>query len=200
VVGSGPSGVVLANQSNSTMCTWWPFADVLVRRGFRVLLFDFRCTGESECPEGSAAGDYIADVAGAAAALRSNGASKVALMGASLGGNVAMSAAPSIRPRVSAVLSLSGPADLSEPLNDPRLNAFEAVPKLTSPFFQMVARDDPVAFIPQLRKLERTAGSKVSQLVVLDASYGHGVNMITTIAGDPTDAAAQVIDFLRTHG
>jgi hypothetical protein len=94
---------------------------------------------------------------------------------------------------------LSGPADLSEPLQDPRLNAFQAVPKLTSPFFQMVARDDPVAFIPQLRRLERTAGSKVSQLVILDASYGHGVDMVTTIAGDPTDAAAHVIDFLRTY-
>jgi hypothetical protein len=38
--------------------------------------------------QGSGGGDYVADLVGAAAALRSNGASKVALMGASLGGNV----------------------------------------------------------------------------------------------------------------
>jgi len=56
IVGSGPSGVVLAHQYPASLCGWWPFASYLASRGFRVLLFDFRCFGESTCPEGDARG------------------------------------------------------------------------------------------------------------------------------------------------
>src|SRR5437763_443487 len=46
IVGSGPSGVVLAHQYPASLCGWWPFASYLASKGFRVLLFDFRCFGE----------------------------------------------------------------------------------------------------------------------------------------------------------
>src|SRR4029077_17486896 len=100
IVGSGPSGVVLAHQYPASLCGWWPFAVYLASKGFRVLLFDFRCFGESTCPDGDARGDYLADMAGAAAALRADGAKHVALMGASLGANVALITGSTITPKV----------------------------------------------------------------------------------------------------
>lgn len=199
VIGTGTTGVVMANQSNSSLCGWWPFASHLADQGFRVLLFDFRCAGLSSCPDGDARGDYPSDLTGAAAALRSKGAKDVALLGASLGANVAMVAGPSITPSPSAVLSLSGPADLTGLLGDERLDAFKTVPHLTSPFLQMVAREDTVAFVPDIRKLAATAGSKVTRVVILDASYGHGWDMVSNAAGEPTDVAHVVVDFLKAH-
>jgi hypothetical protein len=37
VLGTGPAGVVLSNQSDQNLCGWLPFAKTLAARGFRVL-------------------------------------------------------------------------------------------------------------------------------------------------------------------
>src|ERR1051325_11320678 len=110
VLGGGPAGVVLAHQYPADLCGWWPYALVLARDGFRVLLFDFRCFGLSPCPtEGG--GDLSADGAGAAAELRRRGATTVALVGASLGGTTSLMAATKMTPQPDAVVSLSGEPD-----------------------------------------------------------------------------------------
>jgi hypothetical protein len=41
VLGRGPTGVVLANESDLDLCAWLPFARTLSRQGVRVLLFDY---------------------------------------------------------------------------------------------------------------------------------------------------------------
>jgi pimeloyl-ACP methyl ester carboxylesterase len=199
IVGTGASGVVLAHQYPASLCGWWPFASYLASKGFRVLLFDFRCFGESSCPDGDARGDYLSDMAGAAATLRADGASHVALMGASLGANVAMISGSTITPKVSAVVSLSGEADLTGLLGNDRLDALSAVPRLTSPLLQIVAREDNVAPVADIRALDSAAGSKVKKLVILDASYAHGWDIVSNAAGDPTDIAPTVVNFLRAH-
>ena len=48
VLGKGPSGIVLAAQHFSTSCEWVPEAKLLAAHGYRVLVFDYRNTGNSQ--------------------------------------------------------------------------------------------------------------------------------------------------------
>jgi alpha/beta hydrolase family protein len=70
---------------------WWPYARYLSRHGARALPFDLRCFGSSPCPGGR--GHALTDVAAAVAELRRRGARRVALVGASMGGSIAVVAA-----------------------------------------------------------------------------------------------------------
>jgi hypothetical protein len=96
VLGHGPAGVVLSNQSDRNLCDWLPFARVLAANGFQVLLYDY-----------GIAGDYRDDLAAAAGQLRRLGARRVVLLGASQGAKASLVAASAIRPPVAGVVSLS---------------------------------------------------------------------------------------------
>ncbi|SRR6266536_1661022 len=50
VLGSGPTGVVLSNQSDQSLCGWLGFGRKLVARGFRVLLYDYGAAVETRPP------------------------------------------------------------------------------------------------------------------------------------------------------
>src|SRR5262245_52741112 len=90
-VGAGAKGVVLVHESGGkALCGWWPFAVRLADEGFHVLLFDLRCYGFSTCPRGAKGSNYVADVAAAAAKLRALGAASVEVVGASMGGSIAL--------------------------------------------------------------------------------------------------------------
>src|SRR5689334_7604165 len=78
VLGRGPTGVVLANESDLDLCAWLPFAQTLSRQGVRVLVFDYA----SEAPQ--------SEVAAAARWLRTGGATRVVLGGASEGAKAAI--------------------------------------------------------------------------------------------------------------
>ena len=65
VLGRGPVGVVLSNQSDQNLCGWLPFARTLAARGFRVLVYDYGITA-----------DPAGDVAKAAATLRELGCAR----------------------------------------------------------------------------------------------------------------------------
>ena len=104
VVGSGPVGAVLIHEYPLDLCGWWPYARYLSRHGVHALLFDLRCFGSSPCPGGR--GHAVLDVAAAVAELRRRGARRVALVGASMGGAIAVVAAAQLHP--AALVDLSG--------------------------------------------------------------------------------------------
>jgi pimeloyl-ACP methyl ester carboxylesterase len=60
---SGTRVVVMLHQSDNGLCGWFGYAGYLAGRGFQVLLFDRRCTGNSSCPTGEKANRHAADVA-----------------------------------------------------------------------------------------------------------------------------------------
>jgi pimeloyl-ACP methyl ester carboxylesterase len=95
-MGSGSTGVVFANQSGNDDCAWLPFAAKLARAGDRVAVFEYLDPGS-------------ADVEALAVdrALRADGASEVALIGASIGGRAVVKAAAEDRRDVAAAISLS---------------------------------------------------------------------------------------------
>lgn len=109
-------GVVLAHMLPADQTSWWDFAERLSEQGYLALTFDFR----GYCPGGnagcSAGGRDIAaiwqDVLGAIDFVRSNGADRVMLVGASMGGTASLVAASQGSTPVAAVITLSAPASI----------------------------------------------------------------------------------------
>src|SRR5215468_10717055 len=107
--GSGARGVVLIPELGAAgKCGWWDYAAYLAARGFRVVLFDHRCTGESSCPpSGTAPTGLTSDIQGAVIRLRQQGATAIALLGASQGGAEALITATLPQRGVTGVAALS---------------------------------------------------------------------------------------------
>jgi pimeloyl-ACP methyl ester carboxylesterase len=82
--GGGTTAVVLSHMNRSNRGTWKPLAERLAAQGYLVLAYDFRGQGESD---GRNTPTKIAiDLHAAVAFARAQGATTVALGGASLGG------------------------------------------------------------------------------------------------------------------
>lgn len=109
----GDAGVVLAHMFPADQSSWYSFADRLAGEGYRVLTFDFRgyCPGgDAGCSEGEKRiPDIWQDVLGAMEALRSEGVSRIALIGASMGGTASLVAASKEAGDVEAIVTLSAP-------------------------------------------------------------------------------------------
>jgi pimeloyl-ACP methyl ester carboxylesterase len=197
VLGSGTTGIVLAHEYPADLCGWWPYAVHLSRLGFRVMLFDTRCAGVSECPDGGRT-EIVSDPPAAVAQLRSMGTEHVILAGASLGAVLALVTGWSIRPPLDGVVSLSGETDLTNMLGAP-LDARTAVPHLRVPVLFMVAREDPAVSPAETRAMYARAASTDKRLVILPQYFGHGWLMLADALGAPTGASRILVDWLRSH-
>lgn len=196
MVGSGPSGVVLAHQSQSDLCGFWPYAVFLSRHGLRVLDIDLRCNGLATCPDGEAADHLGDDVAGAVAELRRQAATSVALVGASMGGTASLVAGATTQPPVGAVVSLSGPANFQG------MDATGPVTQLAPPVLYVIARGDASVTVDEVQSLYRATKATGKRLLVLEqARYDgvHGWDLLTDANHDWTPIADQVADFLKRH-
>ena len=175
VVGRGKTGIVFAHQVAADRCQWLPFARELSARGYRGLVFDMRGYGASA---GNANVNPHLDVVGAAAELRRRGARKIVLVGASMGGTGVVGAAPSIRPAVAGVVSLSAPVGFGG------TDALAAARKLRS----------PALFAAAARALHRATATKDKKLVIAPTHW-HGVDLVSLAAVKKT-----VLDFVRRVG
>jgi pimeloyl-ACP methyl ester carboxylesterase len=170
--GSRPA-VVLAHQSNGSLCEWLPAARRLAARGVWVLAFDFRGHGFSKgrVHYGRLATDYAAAVR----AARSLGARNVVLAGASLGGIAAVVAGVSIRPPVAGIAALSAPAVIAG-----RVDARPFAPRLAVPSLFVAAREDqslPYDFAADAHRLYDATGATARHLELVDGS-DHGVALV----------------------
>jgi pimeloyl-ACP methyl ester carboxylesterase len=161
-VGNGPNGVVLAHQFLSDHCEFMPFARVLAARGYRVLVIDHRGYGASS---GGNPSRLDLDVAAAVARLRADGATKVKLIGASMGGTAVLAAAARIRP-VQGVLSLSAARRFRG------LNALRAVRRSRVPVRFLATKGD-VPFRIDARALMRASAARDKAVVIYGGSL-HG--------------------------
>jgi pimeloyl-ACP methyl ester carboxylesterase len=110
------AAVVLSHMLPADQSSWWEFAERLADAGYLVLTYDFRgfCPGGRE---GCSGGDRnIAaiwqDVLGAIGFVRSQGAARVTLAGASMGGTASLVAAAQPDADVAAVVTLSAPTEI----------------------------------------------------------------------------------------
>jgi pimeloyl-ACP methyl ester carboxylesterase len=182
------TAVVLAHMSDGDLCVWAPFARSLARQGIFAFPFDFRGHGFSEgvLDHSRAAVDVMAAVR----AVRRLGARKVVVVGASLGGIAAIVAAPRIRPAVTGVVSVSGPAEIVG-----ELNARPSAPRLRVPTLYLVAEQDqngPYDFAADARALHDTTGTPEKRLEVVPGAQ-HG----TFLVGSSARARSLLVRFLR---
>jgi len=200
LIGRGTTGVVLAHEYASDLCNFWPFAGYLAKHGLRAFAIDMRCFGRSACPAGGAKGRVVDDIAAAIAELRHRGVTKVALVGASMGGSAALIAATRIQPPVDAVVELSGEANPTQLLGIP-LNARAAVGQLTVPAMFVVANLDQYTSVEATRALYQAAKTSDKRLEVLSGQFDglHGTGLLTNVSGGFSSVATTVADFITTH-
>jgi dienelactone hydrolase len=203
LVGRGPAGVVLAHQYPSDLCGFWPFADYLAKRGLRAFAIDLRCFGRSACPEGDAKGRVVDDLAAAAAELRRRGVTRVALVGASMGGSAVLIAGTKLQPPVTAAVSLSGEPDPTNLVGGIPLNAGAVVDQLKVPTMFVVATNDRYASVQETRAMYRAVKSDAKRLEVLSGDFDglHGWELLKNPATGEEfgPAAAKVAAFLTAH-
>ena len=158
--GRGSRAVVLAPGGRFGKSSWAEQARTLADAGFRVLALDFRGRGASRA--GRAGPDSLQlDVLGAVRHLRATGATRVSLVGASLGGWAAAEAVLASAPGEIDRLVLLAHATVEHP------------ERLTGRTLFLVSRGDTTAAgVPRLvairRQYERASGRK--ELVVVDGT------------------------------
>ncbi|GHJ47857.1 hypothetical protein Cs7R123_51990 [Catellatospora sp. TT07R-123] len=188
VVGSGTTGVVLAHEANADLCYWAAVAFELRDKGYRVLAFDFNGHGSAELT----ARPYEEDVADAVQLLRSEGATGIALVGASMGGTSVLVAATQLDPKPVAVVSLSAPFAFGA-VGQSVLNVAD---KLTMPVLYLCGTGD-ARFADAAQQMSDVTTASVDRKLVLVADNAHGARLINP----DTNALARkaFFEFLAAH-
>jgi pimeloyl-ACP methyl ester carboxylesterase len=179
-VGTGATGVVLGHQYFSDHCEFMALARELAGLGYRAISIDFRGNGLSATGRSNR---LDLDVAAAVERLRADGATRIELVGASMGGTAALVAGSWVRPAVNGIVSLSGPDYYRG------LNAVRAVERSRVPVRFLVSRDDRT-LASDATTLMRRAASRDKAILRYTAA-GHGSSILSLPA-----AHAVVLAFL----
>jgi pimeloyl-ACP methyl ester carboxylesterase len=186
--GKGTTAVILAHQSEGSLCDWLPYARRLATRGYFVFPIDFRGYGFSQLRTGRAANRYAADLAAAVKAMRRLGKKKVILVGASMGGIASLVAAANVAPPVDGVVSISAPARFRG------LDAVKTAPRLRVPVLSVAAEDDDSAgydFSADAEAIHAATAATDKRLELLPGAL-HGIALV---GGSPR-AKSLVEEFL----
>lgn len=178
VFGEGSIGVVLAHMRGRDRTTWFDFARRSAAAGHRTLAFDFRGYGGST---GTRDENLATDLSAAVDFLRADGAERIVVVGASMGGTAAVNVAAQFD--VDAAVSLSAPASFGT------LPAVDVAADVAEPLLVVVAEmDQPFADAAVL--IDEAAPS--SQLLVFDGS-AHGTNLF---AEHEAELTRLMLDFI----
>jgi alpha-beta hydrolase superfamily lysophospholipase len=165
--------VVLVHMSEGDLCSWAPHARRLAGKGFFVFPIDLRGHGFSEGAQSHSRA--AADLTAAVRAVRRLGARRIVIGGASLGGIAAIIAAPTLRPPVQGVVSVSGPAAI-----EGELDARPLVPRLRIPTLYIAAEQDqngPYDFAAEARELHDATGTTEKRLELVPGTL-HGTFLV----------------------
>jgi len=166
--GAGQVGVVLAHALGNSQSSWSLFAEQLVDDDFHVLTFDFRGHGQSSGERSPSAAAL--DLGAAVDKLRSLGALKIFVVGASMGGTAAIA--------VAAAQKLEGVVAISAPASIDRLDAAAAVRQLDEPSLFVVAADDDEEYTEAARSFAANAPQQ-KRLQIVDGTGAHGTDLLT---------------------
>lgn len=133
--GKGETGIILAHAYPSDQSSWYDFAALLADKGYQVLTFDFRGYGNSEGEKEVAAIDR--DLEAAWDFMEKQGAGKIFLLGASMGGTASL--------KVAAQRPVAGVVALSAPLKFRELSAADEVARITAPKLFLASEGDSSA-------------------------------------------------------
>ncbi len=182
---SATSGVVLAHMLPADQTSWYPFAERLAGQGFHVLTFDFRgyCPGgDGGCSEGTKDIDASPiDLRAAVAFLRADGAQRIGIAGASMGGTAALLVASRDREGIPALVMLSAPQVLSG------LAVGQAeLQTVTGAKLYIAGLGDPAGAVASADALAAIGPEPADeQIITVDA---HGTDLLTSSHGEQVQA------------
>ena len=189
--GKGTTAVILAHQSEGSLCDWVPYARRLASKGYFVFPVDFRGYGFSQIRGGAAANRFAADLTAATKALRKLGKKKVFLVGASMGGIASLVAGVNVTPVVDGVVAVSAPARFRG------MDAVRTAPRLRVPALYLAAEGDDNAgydFSKDAEAMHAVTAAADKRLEVLPGTL-HGIALMAGSAR----AKAAVEGFLKGH-
>jgi alpha-beta hydrolase superfamily lysophospholipase len=167
--GRGPTAVALAHQGGDDLCGELPYAKTLVASGLRVLAFDFRGWGRSDKPRRDALA-LGRDLAAAVVRLRHDGADRVFLIGASMGGAAVVQNTGGLA--VTGLVSLSGTRLWpGYGINTP------GPPGLRAPFLYVGSKSDSRAPLQEARAIFKRVGSRDKRSVFYAGGW-HGWGLV----------------------
>lgn len=192
-VGTGSSVAVLLHQTNGDgLCGFWPFMAASAREGVRLVAVDLCGYGRSQCAPGSDFGrDPVAQVRAVVDELRKDGARTVTLVGASMGGTVAVGSAAAVK--ADRVVDLSGPTSWSGVPDTAKALRSLRIPVL------VVASPGDTDTDPAALEQAVVASPSRQKAYVRGPAGLHGVTLLKDIAPeDPvTPIGKQVLAFVR---
>lgn len=189
-VGDGSTVVVLVHQSGANYCGWARFVTVLRENGIRPVLLNLCGSGETEC----ASEEHLVDtgakaVIGAAEWARADGAERVVVAGASLGGIVAIAAAGSDDEGV-----IDAVVDLSGPIAFEGASSSDFAPGVSVPLYFAVSPTDTVVSVEEFENIASLMTSET--VTVYPNGVGHGWDMLFDQTLAPSELAQQVVAFI----
>jgi uncharacterized protein len=171
--GTGRTGVVLSNMGDNDPAAWERFAPDLAGQRYTVLTYVYRYPARPRSLTPEMARGALADLRGAAAYLRSRGATRIVLIGASLGGMVTAKAARGTR--ADAVVIIAAPADRP----DFDLSVVQAdLRAITGPKLFIASDNDPTVAAAETRTIfDRAPAPKTWKSF---PSTAHGTQLLDT--------------------
>jgi pimeloyl-ACP methyl ester carboxylesterase len=188
-MGTGQMGVVLAHQSDASMCQWLPYAKVLKSKGYRVVAFDFAGFGASSPTRQKT---YLEDIRTVVSYLRDRGTPRVVVIGASMGATMSVLAGAAIT-----TPALEGVIALSPPLQFDGVNAERAAPSLKAPALYIAGEGDG-DYAVYANTLNEGTPAEMRGLLVVDAPQ-HGVQLVAADTPEAAQVRAAIEAFLADH-
>jgi alpha-beta hydrolase superfamily lysophospholipase len=187
--GNGPTAAVLAHQGRSNLCDTLDYAKTLLASGLRIVAFDFRGNGLSQRPTRNAFA-LGRDLAATVARAHADGAERVFLIGASMGGAAVV--------QNSAGLPVAGLVSLSGTRLWPGFGINKPGPgALRAPFLYLGSRNDSRAPLKEALAIFHKAGSHDKRRV-LHAGSLHGWQLVQD-APFAAKARALILAWIRAH-
>jgi pimeloyl-ACP methyl ester carboxylesterase len=160
--GDGPDWVILAHMFPTDQTSWFTLAGALASRGYSALTFDFRGYGGSHGVKEIFKIDR--DLEAAVHFARANGARRIVLIGASMGGTAAL--------KVAAVEPVDGVIALSPPMTFFGLSSEEALPKIRAPKLFLVSAEEMNVSVQSVRNQFKKTPDPKEMEVVPGAAHG----------------------------
>ena len=186
LTGQGPTAIVLAHESDDDACDWASFVPELTGDDRQVLAFDFNGNGSSgRIGDGRLDLDLLAAVT----EVRSRGATRVVVIGASMGGTAALAAAGTPDNGIDGVVSLSA---VSSWLHT---DAGSSAANISVPVLFAAAENDGSTG-ETAQAVSAACGCAYPEVLVFDGSR-HGTRLLAD--GPDGDSLRAAIDQLITH-
>lgn len=181
-IGKGTHVGILLHQSDGDLCQWWPYAVRWATGDVRLIVVDQCGFGQSNCTA-----TPHQQVAALVALARRSPTTSVTLVGASMGGTIAL--AEGQPAGADAIVDLSGPPTWYD-----ETPAEQAAARTTIPLLIACSTTDSDTSPSTLQEAVKGSPAKTK---IFDASQrGHGVDMLANLDRQPTPLATLVRDWI----